>query len=380
MKIRFFKRTLVSLMTLTALFIANNRLSAEQPTASPQEKKAMIGAFYFDGWASHTNCLMNNPDEPWAKDGPHHLSRRLAKEFPEREPIWGWHDDKLDLMERQIDLASDNGIEVFAFCWYMQGNVQTGFNAEKADTDTHHTGMHLFRKAANKDKMKYCMVPCGLPTENNEKIYTDIIKYWAKYFKDPQYLRINGKPVIMPFGSPSSEKMCAVMQAAAREEGFKDGLTIVNTNAARGKAGYDIDGDYNGALGYQAGSEAHPYQELIDDTKKKWKGSPKRPFFPTVHAGADYRPWEGPEGNFSSYGRPGNPPSWYFPDNTPEKFKEYLKAAVQWVNDNPTQTLKEKLVMIYAWNEIGEGGYLVPTKEDPDAAKLKVIKEVLEEK
>lgn len=29
--------------------------------------------------------------------------------------------------------------------------------------------------------------------------------------------------------------------------------------------------------------------------------------------------------------------------------------------------------MIYAWNELGEGGYIVPCKEDPDGLYLKEI-------
>jgi hypothetical protein len=47
------------------------------------------------------------------------------------------------------------------------------------------------------------------------------------------------------------------------------------------------------------------------------------------------------------------------------------------MDDNPTKTPKERIVLIYAWNELGEGGYLVPTKGDPEAAKLKAIKEVV---
>jgi hypothetical protein len=39
-------------------------------------------------------------------------------------------------------------------------------------------------------------------------------------------------------------------------------------------------------------------------------------------------------------------------------------------------TTKERIVLIYAWNENGEGGYIVPTKEDPDATCLKIIREV----
>ena len=75
-----------------------------------------IGAYYFGGWAGHSQ-LAGNTKEPWALNAPMHLTRRMVEEFPEREPVWGWRDDSLEAMERQIDLAADHGLAFFAFCW-----------------------------------------------------------------------------------------------------------------------------------------------------------------------------------------------------------------------------------------------------------------------
>ena len=44
---------------------------------------------------------------------------------------------------------------------------------------------------------------------------------------------------------------------------------------------------------------------------------------------------------------------------------------------NPKKTTKDRLGLIYAWNEIGEGGWVVPCRDDPDAAYLKAIKRVV---
>jgi hypothetical protein len=35
------------------------------------------------------------------------------------------------------------------------------------------------------------------------------------------------------------------------------------------------------------------------------------------------------------------------------------------------------MVLIYAWNEFGEGGYLAPTRGDPEGGFLKAIKAVV---
>ena len=57
--------------------------------------------------ARHTRCLRRP-----------HSTISVRSWSIQREPVWGWRDDRLEIMERQIDLAADNGIAFFAFCWY----------------------------------------------------------------------------------------------------------------------------------------------------------------------------------------------------------------------------------------------------------------------
>ena len=48
-----------------------------------------------------------------------------------------------------------------------------------------------------------------------------------------------------------------------------------------------------------------------------------------------------------------------------------MKDAIDFLYDKDD---KVKLLQIYAWNEMGEGGYLVPTKGDPKGNYLKQVK------
>ena len=102
----------------------------------------------------------------------------------------------------------------------------------------------------------------------------------------------------------------------------------------------------------------------------QWKGGPPQPYLPIVTAGWDKRPWEGPAGLNQK-------PGWYYPDRTPEQFADFLRAAVGWMDTHPTQTTEERLVLIYAWNEFGEGGHIAPTKGDPDGMYLKAVRSVV---
>ncbi|OJV89724.1 MAG: hypothetical protein BGO34_00255 [Bacteroidia bacterium 44-10] len=339
---------------------------------------ATVGVYYFDGW-SGKNRYADDPAQPWAKNAPSHLTKRFVEEFSEREPVWGWRNDSQEIMERQIDLAADNGVEFFLFCWYWKDNKRP-INIEAIEKDHHHKSLELFMKARNRHKIKYSLLIAnhsGSEILGKENWETGI-KHWTKYFKDPQYMTVDGKPLLVIFGSGDDaidNECLAGMQEVAKAEGLKNGLSIAGCGEpARNKSGFTHSTHYNVTSGYADGSEEHSFQELIDRAKPRWKGTKEQPYIPTINAGWDKRPWEGPDGlNNQKAG-------WYFPDSSPELFKSFLTDAIQWMDNNPTKTTKERIVLIYAWNELGEGGYLVPTKGDPEAAKLKTIKQVIRDK
>lgn len=345
-----------------------------------KKKPATIGVYYFDGWAGQNSRTAPGgswADEPWAKNAPTHLTKRFVEEFSGREPVWGWRDDTQEIMERQIDLAADNGVDFFLFCWYWRDN-KGSINPAAIENLSLHKSMELYLTAKNKKKLKYSLLVANhggseiLGPDN----WAEAVKYWTKYFKDPQYITVDGKPLVVIFGSGEGidSECLARMQETAKKEGFKNGLAIAGCGGeTKKKSGFTHSTHYNVIPGYADGSEEHKFEELVKATKAQWKGTEQQPYIPLLTAGWDKRPWEGPEGL-------GQKEGWYYPDSSPEKFKNFLTDAIRWMDENPAKTTKEKLVLIYAWNELGEGGYLVPTKADPEAAKLKMIKAVAEGK
>lgn len=338
-------------------------------------KPAIIGTYYFDGWAGR-NSNAGNPNEPWAANAPTHLTRRFVEEFAGREPVWGWRDDSQEIMERQINLAADNGVDFFLFCWYWKNDRGT-LNEEAIRNDSKHTSMELYLKAENKKKIQYCLLVAnhsGAEILGNDN-WVAAVKHWAPYFRDTQYITVAGKPLVVIFGTGDdaiNDAQIAVMQEAAVKEGFKNGLAIAGCGANARKKAFTHSTHYNLTSGYSSGSKEQPFQLLIDNAKPQWIGTESQPYIPVLNSGWDKRPWEGSTGLNQVEG-------WYFTGDTPDLFKSFLQDAVGWMNNNSQKTTKERIVLIYAWNELGEGGYLVPTKDDPEAAKLKKIKELLEE-
>jgi hypothetical protein len=326
---------------------------------------ATIGAYYFDGWSGHNRQLA--ADQQFAKlNPPTHLTKRLLGEFAGREPIWGWRDDKLEVVEQQIDLAANHGIAFFAFCWYFHEDPN------EIAKDSLNTGLELYLKAKNNHRIKFCLLVAnhaGFEIKGTAE-WKQAADLWMPYLNHKQHVRINGKPLIIIFSPQGGDKAgFEYIQTSARKAGLP-GVAIAACNAGDPDTGYTHRTHYNIIPGYASGSEEHPYTELLTAHQQQWRGSGQHPYIPVITAGWDKRPWEGADGLGQTEG-------WYYPDRTPSQFAAFLESAIQWMDQHPDQTTAERIVLIYAWNEFGEGGYIAPTKADPDGAYLKALKSVV---
>lgn len=338
---------------------------SEVPTAGA-EPRATVGAYYFDGWAGKSGRWQDDP--AWtALHPPTHLTKRLVEEFPGREPIWGWRNDALEIMERQIDLAADHGIAFFAFCWYWNRDP------EKVAADPKHTGLELFLKARNNHRMQFCLLVAnhaGYLFEGPGD-WAQAAVGWLPYFKHPQHVTVDGKPLVIIFNPRNADSQgFARLQAAAREAGLP-GVAIAGCGGGDPETGFTHSTHYNIVPGYAAGSQQRPFSELIEAHRRAWRGSAEQPYMPALSVGWDKRPWEGERGL-------GQKPGWYFPDRTPEQFAAGLESAIRWMDEHADETTAERIVLLFAWNEYGEGGYLAPTKDDPEGAYLKAVKKVVQ--
>lgn len=331
-----------------------------------KELRAVAGAYYFDGWAGR-HRLADDPNEPWARTAPTHLTRRLAGEFSEREPLWGWRDDSVDIMERQIDLAADHGLAFFAFCWYWHKDPA------EVRQDPKHTGLELFLRARNRDRMRFCLLVAnhgGFVLDGADD-WEKAAGIWLPYLTHERHVRVGGKPLVIIFepGGGSREGFDRV-QKTARDAGLM-GVAMAGCRRPPGGMGYTHSTDYACAPGWGRESGRHSYAELAAIAEERWAGSAARPHIPLVMSGWDSRPWEEPAD------RPAKLLGWYFPDRSPERFGEHVRAALRWMDEHPGDTTGERLLVIYAWNEFGEGGYLAPTKGDPEARYLQALRSAL---
>jgi len=377
MKVTKQKRRRLIMGTLLSLFlgayvlfisieaVASDRSKKRNTNINPQ---VTVGAYYFDGWAGQNRELAQEP-EYGNLNPPTHLTKLLLGEYAEREPVWGWRDDKLEIVERQIDLAAENGIAFFSFCWYFHRDPKV------IENNSLHTGLKLYLKASNNNRLKFCLLVANhqgfeIKTTADWKQATEL---WIPYLTHKQYLRVAGKPLLIIFNPQGGDKAGFEYMQESAKKARLPGIAIAACNSGDPKMGYTHRTHYNIIPGYASGSERHSYTELATAHQKQWYGTSQQPYIPEVTAGWDKRPWEGPQGLNQAGG-------WYYPDRTPEQFAAFLESAIRWMDKHPEQTTSERIVLVYAWNEFGEGGYIAPTRGDPDGKFLKALKSIVKPK
>lgn len=324
-----------------------------------------VGAYYFDGWTGKT--------DRW------HLPERLINEFGYRKPVWGWVTSTPEIMRQQIDYASDYGLRFFAFCWYYP---------ESADKHTPlNHALELFLQAPNQERMEFCLLVAnhaGFRIGPEE--WEDVCAYWVSLFKHPSYVRANGKPLLIMhspheldrlFGGPHGVRRAFDRLRETAMDAGLPGLAIAGCWTARNvsptltlpdqavESGYTFVAGYNMPhyCAWDWPKRAQPFQHLVDGHLKAWDilaGYTALPYIPVATLGWDMRPWEQP-------GIPEAEQTIYYPDRTPRHVEDMVRNAVHWVIKNPAKTARERIVLLYAWNEYGEGGYLTPTQQDGTA-------------
>jgi hypothetical protein len=334
-------------------------------SATPGVPSARVGAIYFDGWA----CPLTN----------FHFDGLLSGPFSGRRPLSGWRDGSTAAMDAQLRWAHADGIGFFLFDWYREG-IDPCLNAAH-DTyrrlrDRH--GVGFADLYVNHD-------PFGVgPTD-----WPALAERWASGdFLDPDYVRVGGEPLLEIFdttlfrqqqgGTSGVNSALAELRAAARRHGLP-GVFVVGgryTDWQNSPCFPACDATDGGPAGlshetYDALSEyaytgvvppvpgARPYPDFVAAKEGNWQMFVDRspvPYVPTVMDGWDARPW-----NELPYGYR------FWLTRTPSEVGRFVGDAVAWVNSHPTMRVQPApappLVVLEAWNELGEGGFVLPTDE-----------------
>jgi hypothetical protein len=338
---------------------------AQRGLAPPaaQARDYRIGAYYFSGWSHAPN---NN------------ITSLLTATYPLSAPLTGWYDDSQRQVDATITQAAASGINFFAFDWYDL--ARSPYPTDR----TLNEGLHYYLLSSQRSRLGFCLNFVDQePFLPRARDWPHLITLWLAYFRQPDYVRVAGKPLFIILSPENMRQIFGTSQAVhralnllrvrARAVGLPGVSIAVATtltptyNPARiGQLlseGYDLTTGYNyHGVGGEQYNVAVPYARLVQENERMWDRVARHvplPYIPVITSGWDQR-----------YSAREQRRAIIYAGRTPVQFFCYVAAARRWLDSNAGRTPRDKIILLYAWNEIGEGGAVVPTKADGGAYAL----------
>jgi hypothetical protein len=379
------KKIIINFGALIALVILFGCSSGAQ---SPQKEEKQAKSDYYVAayiWPScHDDPLgreMLWPDGTGEWEVIKKGNPRFDGHYQPRQPLWGYEpDNDPKVVEKWIDAATDHGVNVFVYDWYWYNE---GPFLESALNDG-------FLKARNNEKMQFYIMWANHDVKYNYwnvhryKDNTDILwnakvdwknyqiivdRVINKYFKQPNYFKINGEPVLSifsinklleSFGNSEEEARKALdyFRDEVKKAGFpglhiqwnQGGGSVMSEKAARQFTDKVKAMGFNSVAMYNMGGRVEDYIEYGTNSikiREQMDAILDVPVFPCVSIGWDDTPRFPAKGihDVVHY------------NNTPRSFATLLYKAKKYADSHPEQP---KLITINAWNEWVEGSYLLP--------------------
>jgi hypothetical protein len=331
----------------------------EQPPAVRQAS-ARVGAYYYDGWSGP---LSTRP-----------FNGLLSGQWSDRQPLYGWRDSTSAAITKQLRWAHRYGIGFFVFDWY--------YNAAGRDVSLN-GALKRYRALSSHDGVGYALLYVNTGGSLDSFVVpaarwpTVAARWVTQDFTRPTYERVDGKPLLVildvarfneQFGGPKGVAgAIATLRAAAADAGLPGVYVVGGVYVDPGfdwawfrdvasQEDFDAFTQYSAPAAAGVLSGAQPYTRLVRALERDWHAfaSGPRPFIPDVVTGWDPRPW----------GSTLSGKQWWFV-RTPAQVGAFTRAAVRYASRRPIVAMagaaQRPLVLVEAWNELGEGAYVVPT-------------------
>lgn len=368
---RFGLSVALSLSTLAKGASAPAGIPAKLATPKPSNHgRPLVGAIRWDAWQESGNIQATVERTL----GPNHWHYRL----PFFARVTGSNSVAITgntpaVMDQEINYAANSGLDYWAFCIYPENSGMSH-------------GLHLYLGSPLKYRINYALNLQGGWVASTAEDWNAQVARYVGYFKDPAYQKVLGnRPLVFLFNrippTPQFPDAAAVV-AAIRQ------LRAASTNAGLGNPyivfqGWHADKDFNtiqeyglDAIGaYAVFTDAalgSSYSALAAKGRRAWEAGQATGanVVPIVTAGWDDRPrvetktpWTTGSTNYTV------PPS-------PAELANHLAEALDWTRSHLANATPANTVLIYAWNENDEGGWLVPTLNpdgSPNAERLAAI-------
>ncbi|QGQ99160.1 hypothetical protein EHS13_31940 [Paenibacillus psychroresistens] len=249
------------------------------------------------------------------------------------------------IMDQEIAYAKDAGINYWAFDWY---GSETGMQTQR----------NLYLSSTHKNDVNWAIIMFTHPLSSTDQTWL------ITQFQTSNYQKVaGGRPLVYAYNYSAlvdTAQITAIRSqtfAAMGVQPYIVALDYGSSNAAAFAAqiGADAVSSY-----VTTGSNGNAYSIGASAEQSNWNNykATGYPVIPWVTQGWDPRP----RINLSSppYGYASYPANSYETASTPTELANQLQSAINW-NANNAASAPANAVLMYAWNEFSEGGYICPT-------------------
>lgn len=364
------KFTIIGLIQMVALTF----VCRAQNDAAP-----VVGAIRWDAWygegsvSKQTAYILSQPKY-------HYRLPWFAKINPHNEVCI--NGDQQQTLQQEINYAAAAGLNYWAFLDYWDESPPLSI------------GLVRYLQAVEKKGVRYCLIEEG---GRLDKIGTRAWERLVGHFQNKHYQTVlDGRPLLYVYIKPETFEK-ADWQELRRQTvsaGLRSpylvlmGWNLEQTAKEMRELGFDAISSYARGGAYSMTQPSYAQQrELVRRNLWEKVSALKVPCVTFASAGWDTRP------------RNERPPSWLkdlpaTPDPTPpehqkplldavtataEEVAAHLQDAIRWTRDNRASNPSNTILM-YAWNEHDEGGWLQPTLGAdglPDVSRIEAVGRVL---
>lgn len=275
-----------------------------------------------------------------------------------RKPYLGWYDEgNPEVADWEIKWQVEHGIDFEQYCWYRPNDAVN--HPIKNGVLEHGIREGLFNaRYSSLKRFTIMYTNDGAGETNPDDWRRHVIPYLIEYFfKDPRYLKVDGKPVFAIYwlpklledfgGEEGVARALRVLREECKAAGFP-GIVILceerNANPVAMRQMKAIGFDY--CYCYTWGTGDTQAQRRKMEAQRQAAAAAGLGVVPSFSVGWDPSPW----------GAAGD--GWPSVDD--------YRALAQWTKDTymptlPTASLGTKMVLLPNWNEFGEGHFLMPS-------------------
>ncbi|MBR0898205.1 hypothetical protein JQ616_24870 [Bradyrhizobium tropiciagri] len=352
-------------------------LGSGHPAAAATPSRPLVGAIRWDAWYAPGS----QPTEAMKQSlGP--------QKYRWRAPFFGTQVNRdpnaLDFsssiqteMDKEIDQAIFAGLDYWAFAGYGANHPMS-------------KALYAFRTRPKAAELKYCMFT-ELGRWGSAAKLSSLPQEHIGLMADKNYLRVEGnRPLyFLGFikgadvqrswgGVPGLQAQLSKFRADANAAGHGEPyIVLAGDTKFLSQEAANLGADALGSYAITTGNGRGSFADLAKYAEKGWNAlaASQVPVVPTVMTGWDRRPRIEHPVPWETSQRPGDGITNFYTAPTKQELAGHLTQSINWVNSRaPDQ--RAPAVLIYAWNENDEGGWLVPTLPC-QTDRLEALREVL---